>query len=127
MAIDATGGQLLPIDRFFLRNQAVSLASAWKAPIEIAGERFGPYINHRTGQPSRQTLAVLVVAELALDAQALAAALFVLENREGEFYLGSLRPRPAVKWFLGEEGTTPLVIEKGWGGLQTWEPRTHEP
>ena len=63
-----------------------------------------------------------MVTELALDAQALAAALFVLDNREGEFHLGSLRPRPAVKWYLGEESNTPLVIENGWAGLLTWEP-----
>lgn len=77
----------------------------------------GPYIDQRSGQPAEGVVGVLVVTELAVDAQALAATMFVTGTREGQFRLGALSPRPAVLWLMG--GTPPLIIEHHWGELST--------
>lgn len=109
-------------ERIFLRDRALAMASRRERVLDIAGERFAPYLDHRTGRPAGGKAAVLVVAEGALDAEALAATLFVLSNREGEFRLGSLRPQPAVKWLLGEDEGAPLIMLRGWAQLDHWTP-----
>jgi hypothetical protein len=62
-------------------------------------------------------LAVLAATDLALDAQALAASLFIVGPREGQLRMGSLRPRPNVRWFLGSGGGAPLQVDYRWSEL----------
>lgn len=107
-------------ERILLQDRAVSLASVENHPLEIGGETFAPYIDQRTGKPVDGKVAVAVVSELAVDAEALASTLFILPNREGEFRLGELRPKPSVIWFLGRPGHKPLVTELNWSKLPDW-------
>jgi thiamine biosynthesis lipoprotein ApbE len=120
IAVDATSPVTTPTERVLLEERALALAAAWAEPIEIAGDRHARYLDHRTGRPKADTVAVLVVTETAVDAAGLAAALFVLPSRVGEYRLGALRPAPAVKWFLGAGEGLPLVTERGWAELPKW-------
>ena len=43
---------------------------------------------------------------------------FVLGTREGQFRLGSVRPRPAVYWAMGGGEGEPVVTSFGWSGLR---------
>lgn len=125
IAVDATDPVTTPTERVLLRDRSLSLAAAWIDPIDIAGDRAAPHLDHRTGRPVSGTLAVLAVTETAADAAGLAAALFVLPQRVGLFRLASLQPAPAVKWFLGSGSGPPLVAERGWAELPKWvEPKT---
>ncbi|HUP22274.1 MAG TPA: FAD:protein FMN transferase [Thermoanaerobaculia bacterium] len=107
-------------ERVLLQDRAIAMASLQAGSLRAGGEELPPYVDQRSGRPARQALAVLVVTELAVDAEALAGTLFVLPSREGEYRLGSLRPDPAVKWMLGAESSAPLVTEHGWAALPKW-------
>lgn len=120
--VDATNPVSAPTERVLLRDRSIALAAAWLEPIEIAGDREAPYLDHRTGRPASGTIAVLTVTETAIDAAGLAASLFVMPQRVGQFRLGALKPPPAVKWFLGDGNGTPLVAERGWAELPKWQP-----
>lgn len=122
IAVDATDPVTTPTERILLRDRALALAASWVDPIEIAGDRAAPFLDHRTGRPVAGTRAVLAVTETATDAAGLAAALFVLPQRVGLFRLGGLQPQPAVKWFLGSGEGTPLLAESGWAELPKWKP-----
>ena len=122
MAMNPGDPASTPTERVFLRDQALAMASFQERALEVAGERFAPYIDHRLGRPAAGKVAVLAASDTALDAEALAATLFVLPNREGEFYLGALRPQPAVKWFLGSTEGTPLIMQREWSRLKSWSP-----
>lgn len=93
--------------RIFLRDRAFALASATE-------ERPLPFVNQRTGQPASGAAAILTVTELAVDAQALAAALAILGPREGRLRLGSLRPQPSVLWMMGTGSGEPLIVGHHW-------------
>jgi thiamine biosynthesis lipoprotein len=114
-------------ERVLLKDRAIAMASAQAGKLRAGGEELAPYLDQRSGRPVRDPLAVLAVSELAVDAEALVTTLFVLPNREGEFRLGSLRPRPAVKWLLGAESTSPLVTDQGWAALPKWVPEEPPP
>jgi thiamine biosynthesis lipoprotein len=99
-----------------LRGEAVAVARLDARPLTIGGDRYAPWIDQRTGRPATGVVAVAAVTELAVDAQALAAAMFVLGNREGSLRLGTLRPAPAVMWLLGSGTGRPLVAAYHWSG-----------
>ncbi len=122
MAVDPTAGRDQPTERVLLRNRALAMASPLNEAIERGAEHLAPYLHQVTGLPVRDKVAVLAVAERALDAEALAVSLFLLGSREGEFYLGAVRPAPAVKWFLGDGQSAPLVSQRGWSSLERWDP-----
>jgi thiamine biosynthesis lipoprotein ApbE len=107
-------------ERVLLKDRAIAMASSLAGALAAGEEQLAPYVDQRSGRPVRQPLAVLAVSELAVDAEALATTLFVMPSREGEFRLGALRPRPAVKWLLGAESSAPLVTELGWATLPKW-------
>lgn len=109
-------------ERIVLRDRAMALVSRLDRTFEIGGERYAAYLDQRTGRPREGALGVGVVTGIALDAQALATALFVMPNREGRFRIGGLEPEPAVIWFLGTGDGAPLIIEQGWAALPKWEP-----
>jgi thiamine biosynthesis lipoprotein ApbE len=120
--VDATNPVTTPTEHILLHDRALALAASWAESIEIAGDRHAPWIDHRTGRPATGTVAVLAVSETAVDAAGLAATLFVLPQRIGQYRLGSLQPQPAVKWFLGHGDGRPLVTDRGWAGLPKWQP-----
>jgi hypothetical protein len=63
-------------------------------------------------------LLVAASSELAIDAQALAVAAFVMGNREAQFRMGNLRPKPALLWAAGSGEGEPMILSSGWSALR---------
>ncbi len=69
------------------------------------GKRYAHVMDPRTGRPARGVMQVTVIADRAVDADALATALFVLGPEEGRFLLASATarrraPRATAVWLL---------------------------
>jgi thiamine biosynthesis lipoprotein ApbE len=90
------------VDRIYLRDHSLAVASETLL------------VNQRTGRRAQGVLAAAAVTDLAVDAQGLAAALFILGPREGQLRLGSLRPKPSARWFLGSGVGEPLRVDYRW-------------
>ena len=120
MSVAVRGGEDPPVEKVLLRDRALALASSLDETLTLDGTEFAPYLNQRSGRPIEGKIAVIAATERALDAEALAVALFLLPLREGEYRLGLLQPRPAVKWFLGSGSGVALESEKGWSALEKW-------
>ena len=101
-----------------LRDQSFALASREDGELRAGGERYPPYLDQHTGRPATGVLATVAISQLALDAQGLAAALFVTGSRRGGMLLGQLKPAPAALWALGDGNGEPLVADYRWGGRQ---------
>jgi FAD:protein FMN transferase len=101
-----------------LRDQSFALASRQDGDLRAGGERYAPYLDQHTGRPATGVLATVAISQLALDAQGLAAALFVTGTRRGGMLLGQLKPAPAALWALGDGNGEPLVTDYRWGGRQ---------
>ncbi len=99
-----------PSDQVWLRDQSMAVAALDGPVIQL--------IDQRTGVPARGVVMVATVTELALDADALAATLFVAGLREGHMRLGGLNPRPSVYWLLGEGKGEPLESTYRWSELE---------
>lgn len=99
-----------------LRGQSFALASRADGVLRAGGERYAPYIDQHNGRPATGVVATVAISELALDAQGLAAALFVTGARRGGMLLGQLKPAPAALWVLGDGSGEPLVSDYRWGG-----------
>ncbi len=84
----------------------------------IRGEAHGPLLDQRTGVPARGVVTVVAVTDLAVDAEPLVHALFLLGHREGLMRLGSLSPRPSVYWLLGQGVEQPLEATYRWSELE---------
>jgi len=112
-------GLTQPLDELWLRDQALAVRQRQDRPLRIAGEAFAPYIDQRSGRPVEGVVAVVAATETALDAEALATALFVLGSRAGEMRLGVLRPAPSVTWVLGSANSVPLLSQYRWSALKT--------
>ena len=74
---------------------ATSGDSSWY--FDSAGVRYHHIFDPRTGEPARQSIAVTVIAERAIDADALATGLFVLGPEQGLALLGDM---PGVEALL---------------------------
>lgn len=107
-------GSTRPLGEIWLRDRSLALAHFEDRELEIAGDRFPPYLNLRSGQPAGGVVAVIAISELALEAQGLATTMFVTGNRQGQFLLGQLRPLPAVRWLLGSGDVMPLITDYNW-------------
>ncbi len=107
-----------PLDRLLLRDQAVAVAAAAARPLTIAGDRHAGYLDQRTGRPAQGVVAAVAVAELAIDAEALAATSLILGSREGTYLVGQLRPTPAVLWLLGSGTGHPLLTSHHWSQVR---------
>ncbi len=109
---------LEPVDHIWLQDQSLAiavLATSGPAP----GHRdTGRFIDQRTGVPARGVVTVAAVTANALDAEALAATLFILGRRDGQMRLSSFNPRPSVLWLLGDGGGMPLQSTYNWAGLR---------
>jgi len=101
-----------------LRDQSFALAAREDGELRAGGERYAPYLDQHSGRPGTGVLATVAIGQLALDAQGLAATLFVTGARRGGMLLGQLKPAPAALWVLGEAGSEPLVSDYRWGGRQ---------
>jgi thiamine biosynthesis lipoprotein ApbE len=102
-------GQAEPLAPVTLQGRALSFAVSHNGEIRL---------DLRSGRPAGDgLLAVLVMTELGVDAQALAEALFALGNREGDFRAGTLRPAPSILWLMGSGSGAPLISVRRWGEL----------
>lgn len=101
-----------PFDVVRLDHQ--SLAVVWRADWP---SHHPLHVDHRTGEPPDETWATAAVAELAIDAQALAVAGVVLGPREGIFRMARLQPPPSVLWLLGRGQARPLRRDLNWSDL----------
>ena len=113
-ALPPAPGTAKPSDQIWLRDKALAVAA-------IGPSDGGPmirFIDQRTGVPARGVVMVAAVTELALDAEALAATLFVAGLREGHMRLGGLTPRPSVFWLLGQGKGQPLESTYRWSELE---------
>lgn len=104
-----------PLSPFYLRDRSLAVITPAGRAIEIAGERVLPYLDQRTGRTAGGVAAVMVVAELGVDAQGLAYAMFALGARDGTMLLGAFEPRPAVRWLLGTGESPPVITDQNWG------------
>ncbi len=107
-------GEKEPSDQVWLRDQALALA----ALESVGGGKAARFIDQRTGVPPRGVVMVAAVTEEAMDAEALAAMLFITGLREGHLRLGGLKPRPSVYWLLGQGKGTPLESTYRWSELE---------
>lgn len=114
VAMPRLPGQEEHADQIYLRDRA--LAAASQADHPLPGGSWS-YLNQRTGQPTPGVLATVAVAELAMDAQGLAIAMLVMGPREGQLRIGTLRPRPALLWYLGTGAGDPLVVDYRWSDV----------
>jgi thiamine biosynthesis lipoprotein ApbE len=102
-------GQTEPLAPVMLQGRALSFALAHDGELRL---------DLRSGRPTGDgLLAVLVMTELGVDAQALAEALFALGTREGDFRAGALRPAPSILWLMGSGSGAPLISVRRWGEL----------
>jgi hypothetical protein len=98
---------------FYLSDRALAVAASTDDP---------PHVDQRTGTAPTAAIIVLAVAELAVDAQLLAATMLTTGSRSGELRLGSIRPNPSILWVYGSGNGLPLYIEHGWSALQRRAP-----
>jgi thiamine biosynthesis lipoprotein len=106
-----------PSGRLWLLDRSLAVAAHDDLRPVNPGDTPSPYIHHRRGEPTQGVLAVLVSTELAADSQGLASSLFVTGSRQGQLYLGNLRPAPAVRWLMGRGVGRPLVIDYHWSDV----------
>lgn len=106
-----------PLDRVWLFDESLAVASAVHRPLIVGGDRYAPYVDQRDGQPPSGIVGVVAATELAVDAEALAATMLMLGNREGVLRAGGLTPKPALLWLLGSGEGAPLVTQYNWTRL----------
>lgn len=100
-----------------LRDRALAVVSTHRQRFRFADQSYPAFLDQRSGRPSTGTVGVVVVSELALDAQAIATTMVVLGNREGQLRLGNVVPSPSVLWLLGDGTGQPLVASYRWSEL----------
>lgn len=117
--LPAAPGQKYPIDRVWLRDQALALIL-----IDPSSDQTGPRpLDQRTGVSPVGVIAVVTVTEQAIDAEALAVTLFVTGLREGQMRLGGLSPRPSALWLLGQGKGEPLESTYRWSEVARMKRR----
>jgi thiamine biosynthesis lipoprotein ApbE len=116
VALPRLPGQEEPANEVYLRDRALAAASQSDHPLQ--GGAWS-YLNQRKGQPTPGVLATVAVTELAGDAQGLATTMLILGPREGQLRIGTLRPRPALLWFLGTGTGAPLLVDYRWSDVTT--------
>ena len=108
-----------PLEPVRLLDEALAVADHRDGPLTAGGETYPPYLDLRKGRPMDGVMAVLAASELAVEAQGLAAVMFVTGSRDGQLRLGSLDPRPSVLWLLGSGEGRPLLVEYRWSELRS--------
>ena len=100
-----------PLDQVWLRNQSLAVIRK--------GERRR--LDHRKGVAGLGVVQVAAVSELAVDTEILTHALYVTGIPDGQRLLGTLNPKPAIFWLLGNGVGVPLESQYRWSELA----RTH--
>lgn len=111
-------GMIDGLEPVWLRDRALAVASSQRDRFRFGDLSYAGYLDQRSGRPPEGVLGVMVASELAVDAQALASAMLVLGNREGQFRLGTVEPTPSALWVLGEGSGPPLVTTMKWSALR---------
>jgi thiamine biosynthesis lipoprotein ApbE len=110
----AIPGLAEPFSPLVLRDQAAAVLTAGDRSLALAGDPLPPYLDLRSARPALGVRLVAVVSPLALDARALAQAMFVLGPRSGQLSLGGLRPAPSVLWLVGGGAGDPVITSSNW-------------
>jgi thiamine biosynthesis lipoprotein ApbE len=111
-------GSVHPPDALLLVDQALAFAGGGANRMRAGGEEFAAYVDQRRGRPAQGMVMVAAASELGIDAQALAVAAFVMGNREAQFRIGNLRPKPALYWAVGSGEGEPMILSYGWSALR---------
>jgi thiamine biosynthesis lipoprotein ApbE len=122
VSLPALAGMPSPIGEVRLSDQSLAFVTADDRPLSIAGDIFSPLIDQRSGRPVDGMQAVAARTLGGLDAEALAAGLFILGTREGQLRVGALRPEPSVLWVLGSGAGSPLLVEYHWSATAPRKP-----
>jgi thiamine biosynthesis lipoprotein ApbE len=110
-------GAAAPLDSVYLRDRATAVVVAYDRPIDLGGDPAPRFLDLRKGRSSTGVLAVVVVTEVAADAQALGWAMFAIGAGTGQQRLGNLRPEPSVLWALGSGEGEPLLAVTRWSAV----------
>lgn len=110
-------GMTEALDPVPLRDRALAVVSTHRNRFRLGNTSYPAFLDQRSGQPALGTVAVVVVSELALDAQAIGTTMIVLGNREGQLRLGGVVPSPSVLWLLGDGSGEPLLTTYKWSQL----------
>ncbi len=106
-----------PLAPVYLRERALTLFAPSDRPLRIAGDAVVPYVDHRSARTVGNVAQVFVVAELGVDANALAYAMFALGPSEGMLRVGGLTPRPSIRWLLGSGEGPPVITDHNWSAV----------
>ena len=103
---------------FSLHDQSFALASGSEGSLNVSSTSYPPYIDQLSGKPADGVIAVGVVTDLAIDAQAVATTLFAIGNRAGMSLASRLEPKPSARWLLGGDTSSPLIADYRWSTLK---------
>ncbi len=112
-------GTTEPLDEIYLQDRSLVTLMNDDFLFEVGDDAYPAFIDQRSGQPAQGVQGVLVVTDLAADAEPLAVSMLITGYREGQMRLGGLKPTPAVLWFLGSEQGSPLLASYHWSSLVT--------
>lgn len=85
-----------------LEDQAISTSGSYERFVRINEKQFSHIINPKTGFPVEGLLSVTVISNLAIDADALSTAIFVLGKEKGREFVNRLKNIEAVMISPGE-------------------------
>ncbi|MBZ0112459.1 MAG: FAD:protein FMN transferase [Thermoanaerobaculia bacterium] len=98
----------------FLFNESMAIASPDAGKMRMGGLSFAPFLDQRSGQPPEGVAAAIAAAQNALDAEALAATVYIAGSRHGTYLITKLRPPPSVLWWLGTGKGEGLLTDYRW-------------
>ena len=101
-------------DKIRLQDESLAIASPAAATMKMGGLTFPPFLDQRTGQPPTGVAATIAVTRDAVDAEAVAATMFIAGSRIGTHLVSQLRPAPSVLWWLGSGEGEGLLTDYHW-------------
>jgi len=102
---------------FLLRDHSAAILTPQDHPLRVAGETFAPYLDQRNGRPGPRIVTLLVVTELAIDAEGVGYSMYALGAADGMLLVGSLQPRPAIRWYLGSGEGRAVISDINWASV----------
>lgn len=112
-------GMTETLDPVWLRDRALAVVGTHRNRFRFGETSYPSFLDQRSGTPAEGTIGVVVVSELAIDAQAIGTTMVILGNREGQLRLGGVIPSPSVLWLLGDSVGEPLMATYKWSQLST--------
>ena len=106
-----------------LRSLAMPIGEIRTDPdnVRVHGERYHHVLNPHTGYPARGVMSVTVAAELAVDADALATAVFVLGPDDGMALVESMPGVDALMVTGDGDDVGTVLLSSGFEGKFTRE------